>query len=199
MDIPLNAEVRCADGPGGRSTYVVLHPKTRRVTHLVVREPGFPHTEWLVPVDQVAEATPTTIQLRCTRHELQLLEPFLEADYIEGDGPYASYPAGAWVIDPVIWLPPEHENIPAGELAVRRGARVDATDGHVGRVDEFLIDPASGRITHLVLREGHLWGQKEVTIPVGQIDRIDEDTIHLKLNKQSIADLPAVPLRRGRR
>ncbi len=50
----------------------------------------------------------------------------------------------------------EYERIPPGELAVRRGARVETTDGHAGRVDEFLVNPADGYITHLVLREGHL-------------------------------------------
>ena len=49
------------------------------------------------------------------------------------------------------------EQIPAGELAVRRGAKVEATDGRVGQVDEFLIDPSNGQISHLILREGHLW------------------------------------------
>jgi sporulation protein YlmC with PRC-barrel domain len=29
----------------------------------------------------------------------------------------------------------------------------------VGRVGEILIDAETGEITHLVLREGHLWGQ----------------------------------------
>lgn len=86
--------------------------------------------------------------------------------------------------------------MPPGELALRRGTRVDATDGHVGRVDEFLIDPATGHITHVVLREGHLWGQKDVTIPVSEIDRIEEDTVHLKLDRHSIAALPAIPIRR---
>ena len=30
--------------------------------------------------------------------------------------------------------------MPPGELAVRRGSHVRATDGDVGRVDEFLVD-----------------------------------------------------------
>ena len=61
-----------------------------------------------------------------------------------------------------------------GELAVRRGSRVRATDGDVGRVDEFLVDRETAHITHLVLREGHLWGQKDVLIPVSEIGQIDE-------------------------
>jgi sporulation protein YlmC with PRC-barrel domain len=73
---------------------------------------------------------------------------------------------------------------------------VEATDGHAGRVDEFLVDPANGHITHLVLREGHLWGQKDVTIPVAQIDRIEDGAVYLKLDKESIGALPAIPIRR---
>jgi PRC-barrel domain len=88
------------------------------------------------------------------------------------------------------------ESIPPDELAVHRGARVEATDGQVGQVDDFLVDPGSGCITHLVLREGHLWGQKDVTIPVAQIEHEEENAVYLKLDKQAIAALPAIPVQR---
>jgi sporulation protein YlmC with PRC-barrel domain len=93
-------------------------------------------------------------------------------------------------------LPVKHEAIPADELAVRRGAAVEATDGHVGHVDAFLVDPENDHITHLILGEGHLWGQKDVTIPVSEIERIEEDHVYLKLDKHSIEELPSVPMRR---
>ena len=66
----------------------------------------------------------------------------------------------------------------------------------VGRVDEFLVDRETEHITHLVLREGHLWGQKDVTIPVSEIERIEEDTVYLKLDKEEIERLPSIPVRR---
>ncbi len=69
-----------------------------------------------------------------------------------------------------------------------------ASDGLIGHVDEFLIDPANQQITHLILREGHFWGQKEVTIPVIQIERIEEDTVYLKLSKEEIEKLPKTPM-----
>ena len=90
----------------------------------------------------------------------------------------------------------KEERIPPGELAIHRRARVEASDGPVGRVDEFLVDPSDGKITHLILREGHLWDQKDVTIPVSQIDHFGADTAYLKLNKDSIGKLPAIPVRR---
>jgi sporulation protein YlmC with PRC-barrel domain len=191
MDIPVDAEVRCADGPCGQSACVILNPTTEEVTHLVVKEKHLPYTERLVPITLVMETTPHLIRLRCTGDELATLEPFIETEFIQG--PYLMWP---YVAPETAIVPLEHEHIPPGELAVRRGTRVEATDGHVGRVDEFLVDPASEHITHLILREGHLWGQKDVTIPVSQIDRIEKDTVYLKLDKKRIEALPTIPVRR---
>ena len=88
-----------------------------------------------------------------------------------------------------------HKQIPLGELAVDRGAQVIARDGYVGRIDEFLVTAADSHITHLVLREGHLWGQKDITIPVSEIESIDNDgNVHLKLSREEIGELPAIPL-----
>ena len=67
----------------------------------------------------------------------------------------------------------------------------------VGRVDEFLVDPENDdHITHIVLREGHLWGQKDVTIPISDIERIKENTVYLKIDKRKIEALPTIPVRR---
>jgi len=83
-----------------------------------------------------------------------------------------------------------------GELSIHRGANVAAKDGRVGKVDEFLVDLSDGHITHLVLREGHLWGQRDVTIPISEIERIEEDTVHLKLDRHSVQRLPGIPVKR---
>jgi hypothetical protein len=50
MNIPVNADVHCTDGFLGRSTYVILNPITKGVTHFVVRQDQAPHTDRLVPV-----------------------------------------------------------------------------------------------------------------------------------------------------
>jgi hypothetical protein len=64
-------------------------------------------------------------------------------------------------------------------------------------VDEFLINPDNDRITHLIMREGHLWGQKDVTIPVSPIDHYKDGTVYLKLRKKAIEKLPTIPVERG--
>jgi sporulation protein YlmC with PRC-barrel domain len=199
MDIPIDAEVFCTDGYCGRSTYVVLKPKTEEVTHLVVKEEESPHKEILIPVTAVAATTPDSINLSYTHDKLAQLQPFIETEYVKVDIP--RYAGGVYSLAGDYYseqevLPLRHKLTPAGELAVQWGARVEASDGHVGRVDEFLVDPATERVTHLVMREGHLWGKRDVTIPVSEIDRIDEDTVHLKIDKRGIEALPALPVRR---
>ena len=202
MDIPVSAEVQCIDGPGGRSTCVILNPISHRVTQFVVKEPWFPHAERLVPVELVTESTAHQIHLRCTQDELKKLEFFTETRFVRSEVPYSVYGAEEYRIlpyvlpDPDLVVPTEYERVPPGELAVHRGARVEAKDGHVGQVDEFLLDPSNMHITHLVLRAGHVWGQKDVTIPVSEIERIEEDTVYLKLDKHSVERLPGIPLQR---
>jgi sporulation protein YlmC with PRC-barrel domain len=199
MDIPVNAEVFCKDGLCGRSTGVVLEPKTEKVTHVVVKEKESPHKEILVPITDVLAATPDSINLRQDLSEMASLQPFLETEYVQVDIPRPA--GGIYYMTPYVYpqaetISVEHEAIPADELAVRRGAEVEATDGRVGRVDEFLVDPETDHITHLVLREGHLWGQKDVTIPISEIEHIEENTVHLKLSKREIGALPALALNR---
>ncbi len=198
MDIPIGVEVFCTDGLCGRTTRVVLRPKTEEVTHLVVKENGSSHREILIPITAVTATTPDSINLRYAKHEIADLQPFIETDYVQVRVP--SPTSGIYYMMPDLYsevetLPVKHKAIPADELAVRRGALVEATDGPVGRVDEFLVDPESDHITHLVLREGHLWGQKDVTIPVSEIGRIEENTVYLKIDKREIEALPAVPVR----
>ena len=202
MDIPVNAEVKCADGPAGRSIVLIVDPITRQVTHIVVRQKGGLHMERLVPVGLVTASTPHEIQLRCTSEELDRMELFVDVEFIPSEYPYTAYDAEDQVFWPYVqaeedvMVPIETERIPPGELAIHRGAHVQATDGRVGKVDEFLVDLSDGHITHLVLREGHLWGQKDVTIPASEIQRIEEDTVYLKLDKHSIEKLPGIPVKR---
>jgi sporulation protein YlmC with PRC-barrel domain len=196
MDMPLNVEVYCVDGLCGQSKEVILDRNTEEVTHLVVKEKHSPHAELLVPIDLITETTPHMIRLRCAKGELADLQPSTKVEVIEEKIPY-------YVPDPYLmpieipetnWVAVKRESIPPGEVAVRQGACVEATDGHVGRLDEFLVDPVTEQVTHLVMREGHLWGQRDVTIPVSEIDRLGENTLYLKLNKDQVEALPSTPI-----
>lgn len=188
-DIPVGADVECADGLCGACTAVVVEPHSETVTHLVVREQEFPHLERLVPLSRVTRSHPSRIILDCRLAEFRQMPEFVETEYLPGSMPYFFWPVGLEGFTPLVI---EHERVPTGELAIHRGARVQAADGPAGRVEEFLVDGA-GRITHLVVREGHLWGLKDVTVPVSAISRLEEDTVYLRIDRRSLAALPAAP------
>ena len=98
--------------------------------------------------------------------------------------------------DVTIYASVEYQQIPPGELAVSRGTRVEATDGYIGKVDEFVVNPETSHITHMVMREGHLWGQKDVIIPLSAMGENRDDTVFLKLDKHQVESLPAFPVSR---
>jgi sporulation protein YlmC with PRC-barrel domain len=205
MDIPLNVQVECTDGAYGHSVFVLINPIIDQVTHLVVKEDSSPNKEYIVPVDFVTETKADTIRLRCSKAELEKMEPFIKTTVIEEKLPkgvsVGMYGTGLYYIpyvttEKTVYESVENQQIPPGELAVRRGTRVEATDGDVGHVDEFVINPENGHITHLVLREGHPWGKKDVIIPVSAVGNTREDTVFLKIDKHQIESLPTFPLNR---
>jgi len=214
MDIPINAQVYCTDGLCGRSTRLVINPKMAEVTHLVVKEHRFPHTEFLVPLDRVVASTAQRIDLGCRVDELAQFQPLDEVEYLtwEQVGGDVRESMRELVSEETILLPyipsdsepvslddsvirVEHEVLPPGELSIQRGAEVIAADGRIGRVDDLEVDSRSGHITHITLLEGHFWGKKRVTIPVSEVQRIEENRIYLKLDKEQIEKLLTIPTR----
>jgi hypothetical protein len=62
-------------------------------------------------------------------------------------------------------------------------------------VHGLAIDQGSHRVSHVLLAEGHLWGRKEVAIPISAVRSV-EDGIELRLSKKDVADLPPVAVDR---
>jgi sporulation protein YlmC with PRC-barrel domain len=204
MEYPLDVDVHCSDGRCGRSTYIVLNPATEKITHIVVRERQPSRTERLVPARLVTKTAAEVILLNCTREEFGNLEPFNQTEFVYKDVPHHATDPSVTMLWPYAVsakriVDDRIRPIPPGELAVRRGARVRATDGRAGRVDEFVVEPESGYITHLCLRESSIWGDRRVSVPVSDIDRIKEKIVYLKIDKKTIEAMPSVPVkRRGR-
>ena len=203
-NIPVGSKVICSDGKEGKSTAVVVNPVTKAVTHVAVVEKSMLHgEERLVPIDRVEKTTRDTIQLNCSMDDVLQMPAFTRTRYLEienGEAGYAySTPymhAGMeYDIQPQYITVQDHL-LPEGDVAVQRGMLVEAVDGLVGEVGELLIDPETRQVTHFLLMRGHLWGKKEIAITVSEIERGDEDTIYLKLDKAAIERLPSLPLKR---
>ena len=110
MEIPINAQVDCTDGVYGRSEYVLINPVSDHVTHVVVKGDLSPNTEYLVPVDFVTETIADTIRLRCSKAELENMDPFIKTTFIEehvpngNSGVVGAYGMGFITIYPMLHL-----------------------------------------------------------------------------------------------
>jgi len=201
----IGSEAVGSDGYRGEVLAVVVDPAAQSVTHLVVEPRGREGLARLVPLDladlaDTVGAGPDPVRLRCTETEFMNLEPAEEtlAEFVPG------YP------DPVQLLPPgwrgtgggtadggtilripEKETIdvvPPGEVEERRGDHVHATDGDIGGLRGLRIDPGSRRVTHVLVREGHVWGHQDVDIPAEMVAGFG-DGIRLSVTRQQVRDL----------
>jgi sporulation protein YlmC with PRC-barrel domain len=222
----IGAQVSCTDGECGELVRVIFNPVTNTVTHLAVAPKhherlGRYHKELgrLVPIELV-EASDPTIRLRCTLAEFEQLDsaeedqllPYTnpESGIVSGGGA-ASWPlyqlhadamplgaAGFVHLDaPENPQPVASDRIPLGEVEVHRGDEVHASDGPIGAVEGLVIDPRDHHVTHVLLKEGHLWGRKEVAIPISALVENDVGWIRVGMTKQEVGDLPAVRLSAG--
>jgi sporulation protein YlmC with PRC-barrel domain len=206
----LGAKASCSDGHCGEVRRTILDPVAMTVTHLVI-QPGH-HGELgrLVPVE-LADVTAGEIRLRCTLAEFGRLDPAEETDLEEGadyGGGYGSAASvqsygnvggmgvGGSASGMGIGMGLGHRtplvvshSVPLGEAEVSRHEHVHALDGEIGQVEGFAVDPADHRVTHVLLREGHMWGRKEVAIPVSAVTAVDEG-IRLNITKKQVGDLP---------
>jgi sporulation protein YlmC with PRC-barrel domain len=213
MRLEIGIRVRCTDGVYGELADIVIDPLEKRVTHLVV-EPEQGEGGRLVPI-QLAKGRDDEqreIELSCTLDEARRFESVHERAYLRlGEMPaedpdwdvgvqdflampyypgldMGAYPGGE--IDSHVTM--YYDRVPKGEVEVRRASAVISADGHsLGEVDGFVVD-ADDHITHFVLERGHLWGRKEVTIPIGAVARVESDAVHVALSKDEVGALPAV-------
>ena len=189
-EFTVGTQASCSDGLCGEVSRMIIDPGTLRVTHLVIEPKHRQGRGRLVPIDLV-DSTSGEVRLRCTLAEFGNLEPAEETELVEGDGSGGMGPGG---MQTPMGIPHSVrtyvENVvPLGETEVRPGEHVHAVDGEIGEVQGFRVDPGSHRVTHVLLKEGHLWGRKEVAIPVSAIAGV-EYGIRLNITKKQVEDLP---------
>ena len=193
----IGADAVCTDGPCGHVTQVVVDPLDRAVTHLIVEPDHREGLGRLVPLD-LADPGPKEVRLRCTQAEFEKLERAEETRFLPGTEGQAGYDPEQMLIWPYFGgnttLPVTVDTLPLGEVAVRRGEQVHATDGHVGQVRGLVVDRSTRHASHVLLEEGHLWGRKEVAIPIGAVKAVTDDGIRVALSKREIEDLPPADL-----
>ena len=207
-EFAIGAKASCSDGFCGEVSRLIMDPVALTVTHLVIEPKHRGEPGRLVPVHLV-DTTTGQIRLRCTIPEFGKLDLAEETDLAEGldyGGGYGQAEAvqgyggmgsmggsgmgigmGLGHSPPVV----AHDVVPLGETDVQRGESVHALDGEIGKVQGFLVDPGDNHVTHVLLQEGHLWGRKEVSIPISAVIGVDAG-IRLNITKKQVEDLPPV-------
>jgi hypothetical protein len=198
-EFTIGTSVSCSDGFCGEVSRLITDPAARTVTHLVVQPKHKKYHGRLIPIELI-DTTTGDLRLRCTLAEFDELEPAEEVDVVEGEdyGNAQAWGVGYSASGVSIGGSPGYristtvnDVVPMGETQVCHGDHVRAVDGEIGDVQGFVVDPGDHRVTHVLLREGHLWGRKEVAIPVSAVVGMD-DGIRLNLTKQQVEDLPPV-------
>jgi sporulation protein YlmC with PRC-barrel domain len=214
----IGTEVRCTDGVCGHLDRVVIDPVAGTLTHLVV-DPGSHGTRRLVSLSLVDDGAQDPrrsgpgIGLSCAVADFEQLEPAEETEFLPGGDDSFGYPAEEMIVWPYYGLGSgtaavasglpgivpvggqptarTYDRVPSGEVQIRRGERVEASDGEVGRVQGLVVDPADHGVTHVLLQEGHLWGRKTVAIPISAVSYVAGD-VWVALTKAELGDLPPV-------
>jgi sporulation protein YlmC with PRC-barrel domain len=198
----IGARVVGNDGECGELARVVVDPVAPALTHLVVAPKHHRGLGRLVPVELVEAVEGDQIRLRCTTAHFHALDDAEEVQFLPANTDALGYGSHA-----LVWpfyglgMPlsgGHHESMfsdrmPAGEVEVRRGDPVHASDGWIGAVQGLVIDPKDHHVTHVLLQEGHLWGRKQVAIPIGAGTRVGVE-IRLQLTKQEVQELPPLEL-----
>ena len=169
----IGADARCTDGVCGKVTRVVVDPVARTVTQLVV-QPG----NW--PEDTDFAPSAGSDQYPGYSSEQMLMLPYYGRIAGADTSPAGDdQPAGAYGA------------LPPGEVGVRRDKRVLATDGEVGRVEGLVVDPGNHHVSHVLLQQGHVFGRRQVAIPIDAVTGV-VDSVQLDLTKQQVENLPPV-------
>ena len=157
---------------------------------------SFPSTSSVPPENEVS--------LNCDLAAFEDLEVAEEIQFVPGSVGYATYGPQETLTLPYYGLglaavtaaknaaqAVTHDALPLGEVGVHRGDCVHATDGEIGMVKGLVIERRTHHVTHVLLQEGHLWGRREVAIPIGAVTTF-EGGIQLNMPKAAVKSLPLV-------
>jgi len=122
--------------------------------------------------------------------------------YWQGDGlwglsgfPILELPAKPLPSEPAVAFGPQPESTDAHLRSTQAvvGYHLQASDGIIGHVCDFVMDAQSWAIGELVIKTGNRFSGKEVEIPTSMVDRISypESTVYVNLTTEAVQQSPA--------
>lgn len=206
------ARILALDGQeAGTISRVVIDPKTKEVTHLVLHTGVVMTHDKVVPVNLVGVGEQEHLMLRLHVNQLEQVPDFEETHYVPVKDAEVRHrsPGVPPALPPAVYRYPPYRgkveipypqppyaqvtqtNIPVGKVALKKGAKVVSAEGDdLGDVEQVLTNPQTDHATHLFISKGRLL-KAEKLVPIEWVDRLDEDQVRLAVGAQVIQDLPA--------
>jgi uncharacterized protein YrrD len=197
----IGAEVHCQDGNCGRLSKVVVDPRTKRVTDLIVEKGFLLKRDRVLPVDEVERVEGGRIYLSVSVDNLPYYPEYREVEFTApapaAAGEYSPGNVQCWRVEYTVACPEPvtpvvhrevHEGVPPEMAVIERGTPVVNKYGPVGRVDHLLIDAESGELTHLVIRRGLL--PYHPILSMSEVERVGEDGVTIRLTEREVDALP---------
>jgi hypothetical protein len=132
-----------------------------------------------------------------------------EAYYRYYGWPYYWQGSGLWGMSgfPILELPPkplpsepasasgrssEGADVHLRSAQAVNGYHIQASDGTVGHICDFMMDDQSWAIRQLVIKTGHRFSGREVEIPTSSVDRIsyEKSTVFVNLTSEAVERSP---------
>lgn len=194
----------------GEVERVVLDPKTKEITHIVVTEGRLLNADRVIPINLVESSYDKAMKLRKAPMDFDSFPVFEEKHYIPMNKKDLSDSQGKihenfslFPYPPLTGISMDDqgefqdlliketvENIPEGSLALCEGALVRDVDGkRFGQVERVLTDSEGNHITHFVVSRGFIF-KKRILVPYEWAMSITEDEIRLAMGPTILNSLP---------
>ncbi len=199
-EIPIQAKVIGPEGPCGETVGIVMDRASRQVKYYVVKVANISDPQpRLVEVDQATSASAQELTLKCGRDRLLVMVPFVEQNYILAELPENRTAWNAAGTNPVVGgaavtrgsmeATGGSGNIGPGQVYIRPDLLVHTTGGSTGKLLHLLADE-NGVVTGAVLQEGRWWSKKQVTVPLTQVDYVEENKQRVKVEQRPAGGEP---------
>jgi uncharacterized protein YrrD len=213
LELKRGAEIQTADGDKiGQIDRVVIDPRTKEVTHLVVRKGGLFSEDRVLPAGFIQTASEDQLTLSAEDINLEDLPLFEEEHYVLNDDRDLPDTIHDQTLSSFYWYPPLsltypactlpatgpgvttrsymdnpgtlhiEKNIPEGTVAMNAGAKVYASDGEVVGSVERVFTDPRSDQATHLLISKGLLVKERKLVPAWWIEHIKTDEIHLAVS-----------------
>jgi uncharacterized protein YrrD len=184
----------------GRVDRVVIDPRTKEATHIIVSKGLLFAEDKVIPIDQIVEAREDRVTLSQDL-DFESLPDYEEEHFIPLEDDELPPTFGPGQVPPMYWYPfhsvndyqhsilrpytieTEH-NIPDQTVALKEGAKVTSADGkHVGHIERVFVDPDTDRVITLLVSKGLLLKER-MFIPSAWISGFGEQEVKLAVGSK---------------